>query len=157
MMRENIVLGGFAPLPQEPVYFYGQQVPAFALQDLAQPLHRNDRHGAQLDLLLRAEGDHLLCVDAGGERGRVGQDAHVAQDLGHAIVGEHGQAAHVAEGVGVRGVRAAPVGRPDVAHEDLRALVEVHQRALVHAGVAEPCHAGIEEEKWGEVNAAAYM
>ena len=88
-------------------------------------LHGDDRRGAYGDLLARAAREFLVRLEGAHERGRVGEEPEVVQDLRDAVVCEHGELADAAReervwiAVGWRGE-----GRPGLGDQDLGAFPE---------------------------------
>ena len=80
-------------IPQEKINKHAARARARGAQSRSDALDSDDRRGAYGDLLARAAREFFVRLEGAGERGAVGEDAQVVQDLRDAVVGEHRQLA----------------------------------------------------------------
>ena len=76
-------------IPQEKINKHAARARARGAQSCSDALDSDDRCGTYGDLLARAAREFFVRLERTGERGMVGEDAQVVQDLRDAVVGEH--------------------------------------------------------------------
>src|SRR5215211_2623614 len=104
MARTRLVPPTAAAIPQQVIDLLRRELGPRARH----ALHRLDRTGPYLDLLLRSGLEQLAGLDGGGNALLVAEYSVDAQDVGDDVVGEQGEPIEVAEAGDARVVEIRP-------------------------------------------------